>query len=524
MALIKCPECGKKISDKAATCIHCGCPIEICTQEVQDKTEMTFAEKNKKGFKIPMKVLFVICKVLFAVALYNEISSGFGYVNVPILLIGSLLLVFGFLFLIFAFPKDIKGVKITSLVLAFAELLYAIGMIICSQTIKSSILIPIMCLANAVGWIAISLKLAGKPLNIFEKAKFLYVLIPILKPIIFLLIKFDFSGALLWAYAALSCALVGYIVGYEKNTINYSEEECAQHQKSSISGFLLIVFPPIGIFLLWKNKCFGKCSRIVGTILSSIWFPCFCFLLIAILIPCEHNWVGGSCTEVAVCDICGKEAETPAGHKIGEWSEWDVNYDEAVNVREKICTVCEEVIDTETEDVTTFVNGNHFTIYPNAFADRFEASSSRLNNIDYYTNSETKYDSYTFDEDNTIYYRIQDKNNDYNDIGIISFSDSNNKNLSVEDDFNESCIEYINILIEDSHDVSAVLYSAILAIDPNIDYSVAADIGQKVVDNLAIAVGDINEEEFKGVDYNGINYLLYRNREYHYIIIRPIKK
>ena len=28
MALIKCPECGKEISDKAAACIHCGCPLE----------------------------------------------------------------------------------------------------------------------------------------------------------------------------------------------------------------------------------------------------------------------------------------------------------------------------------------------------------------------------------------------------------------------------------------------------------------------------------------------------------------
>jgi hypothetical protein len=27
MALIKCPECGKEISDKAAACPNCGCPI-----------------------------------------------------------------------------------------------------------------------------------------------------------------------------------------------------------------------------------------------------------------------------------------------------------------------------------------------------------------------------------------------------------------------------------------------------------------------------------------------------------------
>lgn len=27
MALIKCPECGKEVSDKASACPNCGCPI-----------------------------------------------------------------------------------------------------------------------------------------------------------------------------------------------------------------------------------------------------------------------------------------------------------------------------------------------------------------------------------------------------------------------------------------------------------------------------------------------------------------
>lgn len=27
MALIKCSECGKEISDKAKVCMNCGCPI-----------------------------------------------------------------------------------------------------------------------------------------------------------------------------------------------------------------------------------------------------------------------------------------------------------------------------------------------------------------------------------------------------------------------------------------------------------------------------------------------------------------
>ena len=28
MALIKCPECGKEVSDRAPSCVNCGCPIQ----------------------------------------------------------------------------------------------------------------------------------------------------------------------------------------------------------------------------------------------------------------------------------------------------------------------------------------------------------------------------------------------------------------------------------------------------------------------------------------------------------------
>ena len=38
MALIKCPECGKEISDKAENCIHCGFPIKN-NAEIQQTTE-----------------------------------------------------------------------------------------------------------------------------------------------------------------------------------------------------------------------------------------------------------------------------------------------------------------------------------------------------------------------------------------------------------------------------------------------------------------------------------------------------
>lgn len=44
MALIKCAECGKEISDKAKTCVNCGCPINVIENKETKKVEK---EKNK---------------------------------------------------------------------------------------------------------------------------------------------------------------------------------------------------------------------------------------------------------------------------------------------------------------------------------------------------------------------------------------------------------------------------------------------------------------------------------------------
>lgn len=36
MALIKCPECSKEISDRATSCPHCGCPLDITSTTTQN--------------------------------------------------------------------------------------------------------------------------------------------------------------------------------------------------------------------------------------------------------------------------------------------------------------------------------------------------------------------------------------------------------------------------------------------------------------------------------------------------------
>lgn len=70
MALIKCTECGKEFSDKAATCPNCGCPTEYVIQAIENARKETESKKcpfcgsedidadgycNECGMKIPVE-------------------------------------------------------------------------------------------------------------------------------------------------------------------------------------------------------------------------------------------------------------------------------------------------------------------------------------------------------------------------------------------------------------------------------------------------------------------------------------
>ena len=68
--MIRCQECGKKISDKATTCPKCGCPV--CTINEQDANimemnkEKPFKLKNKRSKKI---IIGTVCCIVLLIAL-----------------------------------------------------------------------------------------------------------------------------------------------------------------------------------------------------------------------------------------------------------------------------------------------------------------------------------------------------------------------------------------------------------------------------------------------------------------------
>ena len=65
MALIKCPECGKEISDKANACPNCGCPLGKTDSEVITQTKHT--KKSKWIFVIIGLIIVVVAITRFSI-------------------------------------------------------------------------------------------------------------------------------------------------------------------------------------------------------------------------------------------------------------------------------------------------------------------------------------------------------------------------------------------------------------------------------------------------------------------------
>lgn len=58
MALITCPECGGKISDKAETCIHCGYPLKKYKEFIDYKQIINEFEETIKNLTTPPRTKF----------------------------------------------------------------------------------------------------------------------------------------------------------------------------------------------------------------------------------------------------------------------------------------------------------------------------------------------------------------------------------------------------------------------------------------------------------------------------------
>ena len=86
MALIKCPECGKEVSDKASSCPNCGHPIEDQTVEVEEYSNKEIVnplpKKSKKKVIFFIAIITVI--IIAGVIAYFMIVQPFNKENIII--------------------------------------------------------------------------------------------------------------------------------------------------------------------------------------------------------------------------------------------------------------------------------------------------------------------------------------------------------------------------------------------------------------------------------------------------------
>ena len=78
MALIKCPECGKEISDKASSCPNCGCPIEtddngVRWHEDNNEERLIMRIDNNPTLYVIGVIFLIALVILLAMTLFSDL-------------------------------------------------------------------------------------------------------------------------------------------------------------------------------------------------------------------------------------------------------------------------------------------------------------------------------------------------------------------------------------------------------------------------------------------------------------------
>ena len=74
MGLINCPYCGKEVSDRAKTCIHCGAPLKAQVQPVIVNTIPSRVQNNEGESFVNINIKYIINDVDLYESFVNEIT------------------------------------------------------------------------------------------------------------------------------------------------------------------------------------------------------------------------------------------------------------------------------------------------------------------------------------------------------------------------------------------------------------------------------------------------------------------
>ncbi len=97
MALINCPECGKKVSDSAVQCPECAYPINTTQNQIHSKKPTQTIEqtgKKWKGMQLIGALLVIVGVVMIVAMSGNPENTKYAGITILMPLIGLCLFIF----------------------------------------------------------------------------------------------------------------------------------------------------------------------------------------------------------------------------------------------------------------------------------------------------------------------------------------------------------------------------------------------------------------------------------------------
>lgn len=217
------------------------------------------------------------------------------------------------------------------------------------------------------------------------------------------------------------------------------------------------------------------------------------FFIVLVNLPSlfhTHSWKAATCTTPKTCTDCGQTEGVALGHSVGEWEKEPIDAINATQDTVKRCTRCQSIIDSKSEKVTSFVNGNKFIFTPNELVDRLDAS---LDSVGYLTAA------IGTSSDGLLGIIIESSSGSRVGTGI--FSSTGDDTLRSTDKYSSSVIGNIVILADGTDETAELMLSLMMACDPTLDLEGAKSLCRKMLEGEKSVSGQTT--------HNGITYTMY---------------
>lgn len=210
----------------------------------------------------------------------------------------------------------------------------------------------------------------------------------------------------------------------------------------------------------------------------------------------KHKWNDATCEEPKTCSVCGQTKGEPLGHEESDWQLESIDVKNLKKTMVKVCEECGEELDSKTEPLDSFIDGNTFAFTAKEFVERLDAAFYEQNGTDLMLNF-----SYAVNSYDQVNFDITNRNDVW--LGWGLFYGEDDRGLSGDnEDGKITCVAIFVPQIE-GLDLDTEFYlfglltkAAAQAIDPQItDISVYAD---NITNNVYVSSN--------GKDLHGLTY------------------